>query len=126
MKVFEYVNKKNDLNELITISSDVVSKEKGALEFDGSKIEWLGYDIIRFGVSSLILNGLFFKPEYFSKWVEVININGLFPNKDKVQEYVDDYVKCGKDGIVDSFKANRAIVKYLKEQNVELSGGAIQ
>jgi len=103
VKVLEYVNKKNDLNELITISSDLVSKENGAIEFDSAKIEWLGYDIIRFGVSSLILNGLFFKPGYFSKWVAVINSNGLFPNKDKVQGYVEDYLRCAKDGIVEPY-----------------------
>lgn len=85
----------------ITISSDVVSKVKGAIEFDPEKIEWLGYDIIRFGVSSLILNGLFFKPEYFSKWKEEVNGNGLFSNKDKVQEYIADYIRCGNDGIVE-------------------------
>jgi len=50
---------RNCLNELIAISSDEITKEKDSIEFDAYKIEWLGYDIMRIGGGSMLLNGLF-------------------------------------------------------------------
>ena len=73
------------------------------IDFDGEKIEWLGFDIFVFGGGSLILNGLFFKPAYFYKWIDEVNANGLFTKKDNTQEYIDNYTECAKDNIVESY-----------------------
>ena len=59
VKVLELINSRNSLNELIVISSDEITKAKGSIEFDSAKIEWLGYDIMRIGGESMILNGFF-------------------------------------------------------------------
>lgn len=102
-KILQYVRGKNDLSELIAIRSDIVSEIKGTVDIDPAEIEWLGYDILSFGNGSLILNGIFLKPDHFSKWVPWINDNGLFAGKEQVQAYIDDYLQLASDDIVEDY-----------------------
>ena len=103
VKVLELINSRNNRNELIAISSDEITKAKGSIEFDAAKIEWLGYDIMRIGGESMILNGLFFKPDRFARWIDVINEYGLFPMKETIQEYIEDYIEIAKDNSIEPY-----------------------
>jgi len=103
LKILAFANRDGNFSELAVIYSDVISTAKGTIDFDGEKIEWLGFDIFVFGGGSLILNGLFFKPAYFYKWIDEVNANGLFTKKDNTQEYIDNYTECAKDNIVESY-----------------------
>ncbi|MBO9205275.1 MULTISPECIES: hypothetical protein [Niastella] len=99
--ILQYVRGENDLSELIAIRSDIISEIKGTVDIDPAEIEWLGYDILSFGNGSLILNGIFLKPDHFRKWVPWINDNGLFAGKEQVQAYIDDYLQLASDDIVE-------------------------
>jgi len=103
LTILDYVSKKNDLNELIAIASDTITEGKGDFDFANGKIEWLGYDVIVFGGSSLILDGLFFKPEHFEKWVPLINENGLFSNKDHIHDFIKHYFIVADKGIIENY-----------------------
>ncbi len=103
LKVLEFINNRNSLNELITISSDEITKAKGRIEFDSANIEWLGYDIMRIGGGSMLLNGLFFKPDRFARWIDVINEYGLFPMKERIREYIEDYIEIAKDNSIEPY-----------------------
>jgi len=104
LKVLEYSNnKEDDLNELAVINSDVLSSVKGTIDFYQKEIEWLGYDLFPFGGTSLILDGFFFKPDLFNKWVGELNKNGLFSQTDKMQEYIEEYLVYAKDNIVENY-----------------------
>lgn len=101
LKVLELINGRNNRNELVAISSDEITKAKGSMEFDAAEIERLGYDIVRIGGGSMLLNGLFSKPDRFARWIEVINEYGLFPTKERIAEYIDDYIECAKDNSIE-------------------------
>ncbi|MBS1605063.1 MAG: hypothetical protein JST42_20540 [Bacteroidetes bacterium] len=68
-------------------------------------IEWLGHDIMRIGGESMILNGLFFKPDLFARWIDVINEYGLFPMKERIREYIEDYIEIAKDNNIEPYNS---------------------
>jgi hypothetical protein len=112
--VMEYINRKNNLNELTVIYSDVLTEVRGAIDFEAERIEWLGYDVYVFGGWSFILEGIFFRPAYFSKWAELLNQNGLFPSKIGVDEFIQDYLVCGKDNLVEPYNPAIDIIDTIR------------
>src|SRR6202012_604983 len=91
VKMLEYANRDNDRHELTALNSAAMDHFKGSFDFDDASIEWLGYDIWFLGGWSLILNGVFFKPDLFAKWIDCLNDNGLFENKDYLDAFLEDY-----------------------------------
>lgn len=102
-KIMEYNLRINDFNDLIALQLDKLSEVKGEFEFHDAKIKWLGYDVIsQYGFASLISMGLFFKPNHFTKWIDIINIHGLFDDKKYLDEYVYDYSIAATKGVVEN------------------------
>jgi hypothetical protein len=102
-KVFKYFNKGKDLDDLIVLYSDTVTEARGAFDFDAKEVEWLGYDLCSLGGWSFILDGIFFRPNYFEKWMGVLNENGLFPSDKGIKQFVEDYAELSRENLVEPY-----------------------
>lgn len=95
IKVLEFSNR-NNLNscEIIAIYSRKISENQG--EFDSDvEINWIGCDIVRIGMGSMIKLGVFQADAFFERWGERLNKDGLIPDtKDSIsfsQNLILDY-----------------------------------
>lgn len=91
IELLRFSNSVYSANELIAVWSETLSELKGIIEFDTSRVEWLGYDVHAVGQQSLLRDGLFAVPTAFPGWVGVLNTSGLFSSPDVAMEYADAY-----------------------------------
>jgi hypothetical protein len=92
-----YSNRHEVSNELIVIRSPGLEEFKGSIEVE-CQVNWIGYDIVAIGEWSLIGQGVFRNPDYFSAWLPRINPFGLFNDATLLVEYVSAYEKGVADG----------------------------
>jgi hypothetical protein len=103
LRVIEYTKARSSDNEIISLKSEVLQKIKGSFVFNEKEIEWLGYDVISYGNGSLILDGVLFKNQYFTKWLSDLNHNGLFDSTENIDDFIAYYQDCSKRNIVEEF-----------------------
>lgn len=101
VELLNYSNRDRKVNELISFRSEKLKEIKGAIEFDASKIVWLGYDMMKLGEWSLLTDGLFLKPEYFQGWEKRLNKNGLFDDPSLLDDFVATYQALAEKEIVE-------------------------
>jgi len=106
VKALAYKDGRPPLCELIAIHSDAITGVDGDFEFDAKKVEWLGYDVMALGGSSLIINVFFFRPHLFSRSRVLINENRLFTRAEDIDEYLDDYMRNAKQNLVEPYDRN--------------------
>ena len=90
INVLHYSNSIEDRYELAVVYSEKLSKLKGTIEID-LNIDWLGFDVYYSGYGSLLSEGIFRKPNFFSEYHEVLNSNGLF-DVDADLELIESYI----------------------------------
>lgn len=101
LKVFEFAKSKNCDNEIISLKSEILQELKGSFVFNSKEIEWLGFDVISYGNGSLILDGIFFKKQFFENWIYALNNFGLFNSIENINEFIAYYIDCSKRNIVE-------------------------
>jgi len=89
-KLLEYSNRNRKTNELIAVRSDALAELKGVIQVDCA-VNWIGYDILATGEWSLIAEGVFRNPKYYSPWVPMLNRFGLLDDYALLPKYVADY-----------------------------------
>jgi hypothetical protein len=90
--LLSYSNKDELSNEIITIYSEKLEKTYGSFIPD-LEIKWLGEDIISGLTGSMLLEGIFTKPDIFSNFISSLNQYGLFNiNSPLTDLYIKDYI----------------------------------
>lgn len=110
--ILRYSNTIRPENELIAVRSDKLSSIKGTVEFDMSRAEWLGYDIVALADWSLLADGLFQIPSVFPGWVEQLNGNGLFSSPEKALEFGTVYLEASRRGEAEEFGEDLPVDEY--------------
>lgn len=96
--VLRFANEQEQTNEIIAIYSEQVEKEIGSFLVD-LKINWLGKDITCSLNGSMILAGIFTKPELFSDFTKHLNQYGLFQiSSPVVDSYISHYFQLNEEG----------------------------
>ena len=90
--ILNYVNRSVSefRNEIISISSKSLNRSKGIVE-SNKTIIWYGYDIVALGNSSILIEGLFTRPDIFENYIKKLNCHGLFDDLSVFDEYVAFY-----------------------------------
>jgi hypothetical protein len=89
--LLSYSNKDETLNEIIVVYSEKLEKIYGSFIPD-LEIQWLGEDITSVR-GSMLLEGVFTKPDAFSNFINYLNQYGLFEiNSPLTDLYIKDYV----------------------------------
>ena len=101
LMLLECSNHINPVNELIAVYSEKLAELKGTINIDPSNISMIGYDIVAFGWWSLLCDGYFMKPAFFSRWAEFVNASGLLSSADIVDNFVKDYEAAVMKGAVE-------------------------
>jgi hypothetical protein len=104
VKILQYCRNKNKTkkSEIITIYCEDWEKDEESVECF-QKLEFLGYDVtFRDAYYSTILIALFFRPEYFQKFIPMLNEQGLFVDKSTCYEYTEVYRPLARKNIVES------------------------
>lgn len=104
--LLNYSNKSKPVNELIVVRSEKLSEIKGTIDFDTSKVSWIGYDAVDLGGFTLLEHGLFTAPAYFIEWKDLLNKFGLFSSSEMAWEYAEVYLDAAAKGIVEPVGPN--------------------
>jgi hypothetical protein len=125
LKILRYCRNKNKTikSEMITVYYEGWETEETIECYQ--KCESLGYDItLREGYCSIILEGIFFKPEYFQEYIPLLNKNGLFVDKMPCQEYTELFRSLARKDIVEpaDCESERQIVEVCRIAESEISG----
>jgi hypothetical protein len=91
IKILDYSNRGIDRNEICVLYSEELVLKKGVIITDNC-IDWLGSDIFVSGFGSILLLGVYNKPQAFPGFLAKLNKNGLFdiePDIDK--KYITRY-----------------------------------
>jgi hypothetical protein len=75
-------------NEIIVLNSKMLAQLKGETLLPASEVEWIGYDVAPAGNSSLLLNGIFVRPDLFRAPGEVLNEHGLLRSVEDADRYI--------------------------------------
>jgi hypothetical protein len=97
-RLLQYSNRNGDTNELIAVRSTELEATKGTVETE-LPLEWMGYDIFALGEWSLIAEGFFRNPGYYSRWAPSINRFGLFDDPSLLNQYASTYETAVAEGI---------------------------
>jgi hypothetical protein len=89
-KLLAYSNRSAPSNELIVVRCPELENVNGASKINCT-VDWMGYDVVAIGEWSLIAEGVFRNPEYFSKWLPRINPFGLLTDPAAIAEYISTY-----------------------------------
>jgi hypothetical protein len=92
-KVLYYSNARVDGNDICVLYSDDLALEKGIIMTD-NRVDWLGSDIFVSGFGSLLLLGIYNKPQAFPGFLIKLNKSGLFDidiDIDIDKEYITRY-----------------------------------
>ena len=91
-KVLEFSNqKKEGLCEILVFESAIVTSLQGKFETQ-AEINWIGYDVLQVGATSLIRNGVFRCDQFLHRWADKLNDYGLLPKRDVMfDELIEDY-----------------------------------
>ncbi|HAF16533.1 MAG TPA: hypothetical protein DCK93_13015 [Blastocatellia bacterium] len=106
--LLEYSNRLEAANEVIVIRSEKLTQIKGAIDFDMSKVSWIGYDVVVLGDLSLLREGLFTLPASFPRWEERLNESGLFSSRALFDEYVAAYKAVSVKGAIEQLPDDTA------------------
>ena len=101
LALLKHSNRLEAANELIVIRSEKLTEIKGAIDFDMSKVSWIGYDVLILGDFSLLREGLFTLPSSFPGWEELLNQSGLFSSRALFDEYVRAYKVASLKGAIE-------------------------
>ena len=96
--VLRFVNEMEEEqpNEIIAIYSKEMVQRQESFEVD-LKIDWLGIDIVC--GDSMLIEGIFNKPEWFADFIKHLNQYGLFDiNNPIVYEYINFYNQLLEQG----------------------------
>lgn len=85
-KVLRYINDTDEKNEMIYVKSGSLDTEISEEE-NIKDLEFLGMDIYRNGIGSMIREGIFSNEDIFSKYLNNLNPNGLFSELETVERY---------------------------------------
>jgi hypothetical protein len=96
-KLLGYSNRRSIDNELIVVRSPFLNAKFGSIEID-REVEWIGFDFVGEREWSLIGSGLFMSPQHYSKWLPLINQNGLFDDSSLLAEYARAYEQAVEAG----------------------------
>lgn len=100
-KLLEYSNKRQIINELVTICSEKIGSIDDGVSFEINS-ELLGVDLYCHGYGSIVREGIFTKPELFTDFSDRLNAHGLFNSDDAIiDNYIDFYVECSKSGVIE-------------------------
>lgn len=77
--------------EIVAICSSELASNGNAAPFDGS-FRFIGFDCISLGEWSVILRGVFYRPDLFPDFVPLLNENGLLASESKCKELFYRYV----------------------------------
>lgn len=103
LQLLKRSNEINDESELIAVWSGILTQIKGEIAADDNTVEWLGKDVLVFGGHSLIKEGIFFRPELFGVWKDVINEHGLFPIDMPIDDFVRDAQALARRGLIEDY-----------------------
>jgi len=101
--ILEYSNRQSSRNEIIVVRSEKIKEIKGNTLYVDGEIEWLGVDLVALGAWSLLENGLFPSPSYFSRWTRNLNSNGLLIESTDFGGVVQDYLVAASKGGAEEF-----------------------
>lgn len=85
-KILRYIDNTDEKNEMIYVESGSIDTEINEKE-NIEDLEFLGMDIYRNGIGSMIREGIFRNEDIFSKYLNNLNPNGLFSELETVERY---------------------------------------
>lgn len=100
-QLLAYSNREERRNEIIVVFSEELASIKGTISHPSDDIEWLGWDVAVPGSSSLLLDGVFWRPQFFEEHRCILNEHGLLPSAEAVDSYVSVYRPLGEEGLVE-------------------------
>ncbi|MGH9874447.1 MAG: hypothetical protein ACRD9S_18485 [Pyrinomonadaceae bacterium] len=106
LALLKHSNRLEAANELIVIRSEKLTEIKDAIDFDTSRVSWIGYDVLILGDLSLLRAGLFTSPSSFPGWGDRLNELGLFSSRALLDEYVRAYEAASLKGAIEQLPRN--------------------
>lgn len=100
-------------NEVITVHSEELEALKGSIEID-LKVNWIGFDSVCLGESSLLRDGFFSVPGVFSEYESTVNNFGLFGKKENAERYVEAYMAAMGRDLVESVDTEHCTVSCIR------------
>ncbi len=90
--ILKHSNQQGVRNEIIVVRSPKLQEIKGKVLYTDLEIEWLGVDLVVLGCRSLLENGLFPSPSYYTRWMRNLNKNGLLIESTDFEGFFQDYL----------------------------------
>jgi hypothetical protein len=97
-----FANRESNQNEIITLASESLASIKGTISLAPNEHEWVGWDVAPLGHSSLLVEGLFARPDLFGGVRELVNRAGLLLSEEAVASYVQSYRAFSDRGLVEA------------------------
>jgi hypothetical protein len=92
-------------SEIIALWSPELAECKGTIN-SKIKLEYLGLDCVAIGEWSVLLDGVYFKPDSFARVVERLNDHGLLSSGEDCDEVFRQYVELSSKGVVEPLADN--------------------
>ncbi len=91
-------------NDIVAVRSSEVSEIKGSFDYDG-EMNFLGYDCFCLGEWSVLLRGVYARPEHFSQEVKLLNEHGLLSTHVDCQAVFLRYLELSANQIVEPLRS---------------------
>lgn len=99
--LLSFCNRNERHNEIISVFSEVLASLSGALMPAPHRLTWLGWDAVLLGSYSLLEEGVFWHPELFGEYRDVVNRHGLLPSVEEAERYVSRYRALNDEGVLE-------------------------
>lgn len=100
-QVLAFSNREEERNEIIAVYSKELGSIRSTITHPLGEIDWLGWDVAVPGSSSLLLDGVFWRPELFKERSHLLNKHGLLSSPEEVDRYVSAYRPLGEQNLVE-------------------------
>jgi len=118
-----FSNRNEKRNEIIGLYSSRLAQMKTAIRVPSGTIQWVGFDVAPPGDFSLLLEGIFARPELFVTHRSALNAAGVLVSKTEAESYVVTYRALSDQGLVEELVYEPHEVDAIRVGRLRATGG---